>query len=83
MSTLSTHTHKSLLANSQVVDLLSGIDAVYLSGRSVLADGLVEFLDEKRQQAVEAEESVPIHLGKHQLGVEPFAFWQVPISSYP
>lgn len=66
------HTHKDLLASPQVVELPSGVVAVYLCGRSVLADGLVEFLEEKRQRAVEAAESVPIHRGKHQLRVEPF-----------
>ncbi|HEX2574935.1 MAG TPA: hypothetical protein VHK88_01215 [Aquihabitans sp.] len=59
---------------SPVVELASGVDALYLSGRAELSAALFEALDERRAAAAEAEAPVPIVLADEEFGVEPRAF---------
>ena len=59
---------------SSVVELASGVDALYLSGRADLSPWLFEALDERRHQAIESEAPAPLILAGEEFGMEPRAF---------
>jgi len=51
------------------VELASGVDALYLSGRAVLPAGLLNPLDEARAEAVRLRTRVPVLIGGEQFHV--------------
>ncbi len=57
-----------------MVELASGVDAAYLSGRAELPAALFEVLEERRAAATEANSPVPLMLAGEEFGVEPRSF---------
>lgn len=55
-------------------ELCSGVDALYLSGRATLSESLFEALEERRQEAEEADEPQPLQLAGVEFFVEPRSF---------
>lgn len=55
-------------------ELVSGVDALYLSGRADLTPGLFEVLEERRAAAEKADEPLPLQLGRTEWFVEPRSF---------
>ena len=64
----------SQAASSQLVELASGVDALYLSGRSVIPRALLESLSLAKAEAVALNCSVPINFGGIETLLEPFPF---------
>lgn len=57
-----------------VRELASGIDALYLSGRTELSDALFEVLEQHRQTAVESDSPTVLRIAGEEFGVEPRSF---------
>lgn len=51
-------------------ELASGIDALYLSGRTTFSESLFEMLEERRQAAAEANGPVPLRIAGEEFRVE-------------
>lgn len=62
------------LADSQVRELASGIDALYLSGRAMIPPQVFEDLEQLRETAIGADRPMPVELDGEVFGVEPRAF---------
>lgn len=59
------------LSRPGITELASGVDALYLSGSTVIPEGLVRRLDAARRQAEEASTPLPFDLGGHELQIAP------------
>lgn len=59
---------------TEVRELASGIDALYLSGRGVLPAQVFETLDAGRREAEQADGPVPFDIGGVEFMIEPRAF---------
>jgi len=57
-----------------VVELLSGIDALYLSGRASLPGELLGRLEVAREEAVRANEARPFQLGDTEFQIRPYGW---------
>lgn len=73
-SPLSAQATDPLLASAQVIELASGVDALYLSGRAELSPSLFEVLAERKAAAQEADAPVPLELAGEEFGVEQGSF---------
>jgi sugar/nucleoside kinase (ribokinase family) len=58
----------------QIVELASGVDALYLSGRTILPGALLERLEHARRLAEATSCPVPLDLGDETFGLAPTAF---------
>ena len=56
---------------TQLIELVSGVDALYLSGRGGLSTAMQLELEAGRQEAEEAEGPVPFEFGGVEFGIEP------------
>ncbi len=79
MSLRSSHSSDPLLANEQVGaagfhELASGIDALYLSGRSHPSGELLERLEGAKREAQESEEAVAFSLGDVEFRLSPYSW---------
>lgn len=54
--------------SAAVVELASGVDALYLSGRAELSSALFEVLAERKVAAQEADAAVPLVLAGEEFG---------------
>ncbi|MEI8148340.1 MAG: hypothetical protein WCG62_04590 [Actinomycetes bacterium] len=63
-----------MASSGPLVELASGVDAMYLSGRGELPRSLVEELVEGRRAADEAEGPVPFMFGGLEFGIQPRSF---------
>lgn len=59
---------------NQLVELASGVDALYLSGRAALPSGLLERLEEVRGAAVESGSPERVEFGGQEVWVAPHAW---------
>ena len=78
MSVLPLHPHDDSVADSHlersVRELASGVDALYLSGRTVLPGRLLERLEEARQWAEALSTPISFDLGDESFALTPNAF---------
>lgn len=68
--------NQSLLsqADSRLTELASGVDALYLSGRALLSDGLLDNLELARIEATGSEQAVPFPLAGVTMAMAPHGF---------
>jgi hypothetical protein len=57
-----------------VRELASGIDALYLSGRTEFSDALFDMLEDRRQAATETDSPAAMRIAGEDFGVEPRSF---------
>jgi hypothetical protein len=57
--------------NGWLVELASGIDALYLSGKVPLSTADLEELERHREDALEAQEPIAVRLGGEEFGLKP------------
>ncbi|MEX1207445.1 MAG: hypothetical protein WEE36_02400 [Acidimicrobiia bacterium] len=67
-----------IVASSQVRELASGIDSMYLSGRAVLPEAFVDRLERARGRALDGREPVGFDLGGVEFGLTPFGWGRYP-----
>jgi hypothetical protein len=73
-----THTSEPIVANMRVGDpireLASGVDALYLSARTVLPGPFVAHLEDCREWAVEVKRRAPCQIGNAIFGISPYGW---------
>jgi hypothetical protein len=67
-----------LVSGTAVLELASGIDALYLSGRVDLDKSFLADLDKAREAARAEDEPVPYRLGKVEFGLAPYGWGMYP-----
>jgi hypothetical protein len=73
------HGHSELVAKAHlrgqsVRELASGIDALYLSGRAGISAAVLEELERRRDEALEARRPIAVSMGGEEFGVLPKPF---------
>lgn len=61
-------------ASPSLVELASGVDALYLSGNGFLSDDRLALLEGHRTEAEAADDAVELHVQGEQLWLQPFGF---------
>ena len=59
---------------SQLVELASGIDALYLSGRAAIRASYISYLTDLRARAEDTDNGLPCFLGGEEFRIAPHAF---------